>query len=153
MLLFKIWSGRRGSNSRPQPWQGCALPTELLPHLLLYFYYAKNMWSGRRGSNSRPQPWQGCALPTELLPHLLLYFYYTKNMWSGRRGSNSRPQPWQGCALPTELLPHQQQAHIIYQPAFVSRGFVSRTFFPYQNLPLTLRKMTCIFLNEWPCFA
>jgi hypothetical protein len=27
-----VWSGRRGSNSRPQPWQGCALPTELLPH-------------------------------------------------------------------------------------------------------------------------
>ena len=26
-------SGRRGSNPRPQPWQGCALPTELLPHL------------------------------------------------------------------------------------------------------------------------
>ncbi len=26
------WSGRRVSNSRPQPWQGCALPTELLPH-------------------------------------------------------------------------------------------------------------------------
>jgi hypothetical protein len=31
------WSGRRVSNSRPQPWQGCALPTELLPlcYLLL----------------------------------------------------------------------------------------------------------------------
>ena len=28
-----IWSGRRGSNSRPQPWQGCALPTELLPQV------------------------------------------------------------------------------------------------------------------------
>ena len=28
----EIWSGRRVSNSRPQPWQGCALPTELLPH-------------------------------------------------------------------------------------------------------------------------
>ena len=27
------WSGRRGSNPRPQPWQGCALPTELLPHI------------------------------------------------------------------------------------------------------------------------
>ena len=26
------WSGKRGSNSRPQPWQGCALPTELFPH-------------------------------------------------------------------------------------------------------------------------
>src|SRR5688572_11118276 len=23
------WSGKRGSNPRPQPWQGCALPTEL----------------------------------------------------------------------------------------------------------------------------
>ena len=26
-----IWSGKRDSNSRPQPWQGCALPTELFP--------------------------------------------------------------------------------------------------------------------------
>ena len=29
--LFRIWSGKRDSNSRPQPWQGCALPTELFP--------------------------------------------------------------------------------------------------------------------------
>ena len=27
-------SGRRDSNPRPQPWQGCALPTELLPHIM-----------------------------------------------------------------------------------------------------------------------
>ena len=31
--LSNVWSGKRGSNSRPQPWQGCALPTELFPHL------------------------------------------------------------------------------------------------------------------------
>ena len=33
-----IWakkkSGKRDSNSRPQPWQGCALPTELFPHAI-----------------------------------------------------------------------------------------------------------------------
>ena len=29
--LFRMWSGRRVSNSRPIPWQGIALPTELLP--------------------------------------------------------------------------------------------------------------------------
>ena len=29
--FLRIWSGKRGSNSRPQPWQGCALPTELFP--------------------------------------------------------------------------------------------------------------------------
>ena len=34
---FFIWSGRRVSNSRPQPWQGCALPTELLPHCIAFF--------------------------------------------------------------------------------------------------------------------
>ncbi len=26
-----FWSGKGDSNSRPQPWQGCALPTELFP--------------------------------------------------------------------------------------------------------------------------
>ena len=37
-MLFrhiKKWSGKRVSNSRPQPWQGCALPTELFPHICL----------------------------------------------------------------------------------------------------------------------
>ena len=29
------WSGKRGSNSRPRPWQGRALPTELFPHFTL----------------------------------------------------------------------------------------------------------------------
>jgi hypothetical protein len=28
---FLIWSGKRDSNSRPRPWQGRALPTELFP--------------------------------------------------------------------------------------------------------------------------
>ena len=28
-----MMSGKRDSNSRPQPWQGCALPTELFPHI------------------------------------------------------------------------------------------------------------------------
>ena len=27
-----LWSGKRDSDPRPQPWQGCALPTELFPH-------------------------------------------------------------------------------------------------------------------------
>ena len=29
--MKKFWSGKRDSNSRPQPWQGYALPTELFP--------------------------------------------------------------------------------------------------------------------------
>ena len=30
-------SGKRDSNPRPQPWQGCALPTELFPQRLIRF--------------------------------------------------------------------------------------------------------------------
>ena len=30
---FFVLSGKRDSNSRPQPWQGCALPTELFPQI------------------------------------------------------------------------------------------------------------------------
>ena len=74
-------SGKRGSNSRPQPWQGCALPTELFPHIQRFISAfatricvlqtkTKISKSGKRGSNSRPQPWQGCALPTELFPRV-----------------------------------------------------------------------------------
>ena len=29
------WSGKRGSNPPPQPWQGCALPNELFPQWCL----------------------------------------------------------------------------------------------------------------------
>ena len=31
--LLRHESGKRDSNSRPQPWQGCALPTELFPRI------------------------------------------------------------------------------------------------------------------------
>src|SRR6266542_3442387 len=37
-LPHENWSGKRVSNSRPQPWQGCALPTELFPRPATYNY-------------------------------------------------------------------------------------------------------------------
>ena len=39
-----VWSGLRGSNSLPPPWQGGALPDELNPHF----------WRPESGSNRRP---------------------------------------------------------------------------------------------------
>ena len=36
MPAAKFMSGRRGSNSRPIAWKAIALPTELLPLLLLW---------------------------------------------------------------------------------------------------------------------
>ena len=40
-LCFKMLSGKRDSDPRPQPWQGCALPTELFPQL--QFSYEKHL--------------------------------------------------------------------------------------------------------------
>ena len=42
-------SERRDSDPRPQPWQGCALPTELLSHCVwdckykAFFYFCANI--------------------------------------------------------------------------------------------------------------
>ena len=42
-FLLREWSGKPGSNRRPQPWQGCALPTELFPLESNYMiFYTKN---------------------------------------------------------------------------------------------------------------
>ena len=36
-----LWSGQRGSNSLPPPWQGGALPDELCPHQQRWLFYHK----------------------------------------------------------------------------------------------------------------
>ena len=56
------WSGRRGSDSRPPPWQGGALPTELLPH--------ERRCLGAE-LNHRHCDFQSHALPTELPRHMM----------------------------------------------------------------------------------
>ena len=53
------WSGLRGSNSLPPPWQGGALPDELNPQI----------WCLRSESNQRHEDFQSSALPTELQRH------------------------------------------------------------------------------------
>ena len=40
-FIISIWSGKRDSNSRPQPWQGCALPTELFPHIRTFVLFCE----------------------------------------------------------------------------------------------------------------
>ena len=42
--VLEIWSGIRGSNSRPIPWQGIALPTELIPHVFHKPLSTKAYW-------------------------------------------------------------------------------------------------------------
>ena len=62
------WSGRRGSNSLPPPWQGGALPDELRPHTRSHAF-AFDRWCPRSESNQRHADFQSAALPTELQGH------------------------------------------------------------------------------------
>ena len=66
MPVFQ-WSGKRGSNPPPQPWQGCALPNELFPQ-----------WCLRVESNHRHRDFQSLALPAEL----------PRQKWRPEGGSN-----------------------------------------------------------------
>ena len=60
-----IWSGKRGSNPPPLPWQGSALPNELFPHKLGASEWSRTTDTGifspllyqlsYRGKNWRPE--------------------------------------------------------------------------------------------------
>src|SRR6476620_4051307 len=49
-LALRIWSGKRDSNSRPRPWQGRALPTELFPRKNAHYGDAANLVNPRAHS-------------------------------------------------------------------------------------------------------
>ena len=71
-----FWSGQRGSNSLPPPWQGGALPDELCPHKTPL----KKGWCLRSELNQRHADFQSAALPTELQRHM--------NVWWEQLDSN-----------------------------------------------------------------
>ena len=75
MVLF--WSGRRGSNSLPRPWQGRALPDELRPQTAPLLRHLGA--SGRSRTND-----------TRIFSPLLYQLSY-RGIWRPRRGSNPRP--------------------------------------------------------------
>ena len=63
-VVFK-WSGLRGSNPPPRPWQGRALPNELNPHISPALVVSTG-WCLRSELNQRHEDFQSSALPTEL---------------------------------------------------------------------------------------
>ena len=72
-----LWSGRRGSNSLPRPWQGRALPDELRPQMAPLLRHLGA--SGRSRTND-----------TRIFSPLLYQLSY-RGIWRPRRGSNPRP--------------------------------------------------------------
>ena len=59
MALFLTWSGLRGSNPPPPPWQGGALPNELNPQLFSFQNMATRMGLSRGADGA---PWSPSAL-------------------------------------------------------------------------------------------
>ena len=87
-----VWSGWRGSNSLPPPWQGGALPDELHPQI----------WCLRSELNQRHADFQSAALPTELQRHMRKKSSSLRKfatLWRPRTDSNRRPPAWQAGVL------------------------------------------------------
>src|SRR4029077_19632525 len=60
-------SGKRDSNPRPQPWQGCALPTELFPRASANL---TAQWASVYRPRPRPRPRPPALPPLPPLPPL-----------------------------------------------------------------------------------
>ena len=77
MTEVMLMSGKRDSNSRPQPWQGCALPTELFPHTFLTIKVRSNALFNRKRS-SRPFFSDNFCPRSKAGAKVLLFFDMTK---------------------------------------------------------------------------
>ena len=85
------WSGWRGSNSLPPPWQGGALPDELHPH---------KKWMSREDDSSMVPP-VGIEPTTRGFSVLCSTNWATEanKKWRPGTGSNRRPLAWQASVL------------------------------------------------------
>ncbi len=115
---FLIWSGKPGSNWRPQPWQGCALPTELFPRIPSIGHQENH-----------------CFRCPARAPLYLALFRSPITDW--RRSAASFAQPRSKLLPhPTELFPRSFVAKLPQQPHYIGIPKGSRT-------PVTAVKGRC----------
>ena len=136
IVLSVLWSGWRGSNSLPPPWQGGALPDELHPHL----------WCLRSESNQWHEDFQSSALPTEL----------QRQMWRPGTGSNRRPLAWQASVLTSWTTgPHwwEQQGSNLWPSACKADALpaelCSRTVAVILTAELEYHKKSALSTKKW----
>ena len=71
LTWMKRWSGRRDSNPRPQPWQGCALPLSYAREFCIvcgvwYAHPFTGLQTSRPSIGSTPTVWVAASFPPEV---------------------------------------------------------------------------------------
>ena len=128
MFTFKRpWSGLRGSNSLPPPWQGGALPDELNPHT----------WCLRSELNQRHVDFQSTALPTELQRQMATWMGLepTTSSVTGQRSNQLNYQAKDGgnnrARTYDPLLVRQMLSQLSYAPTSRCRLLATNIIIPH----------------------
>ena len=125
------WSGLRGSNSLPPPWQGGALPDELHPH---------NGASDRNRTND-----------TRIFSPLLYRLSY-RGEWRPGWGSNPRPLAWQASVLTNwTTRPHGGNNRARTCDPLLVRQMLSQLSYAPTFLPPLSRRLVYYTLLIWFC--
>ena len=140
MTPDKKWSGRRDSDSRPPPWQGGALPTELLPHTPL-----KTTWCLGAESNHRHADFQSAALPTELPRHMAT--------WKGLEPSTSSVTGWHSNQLNYQAAFGGNNRARTCDPLLVRQVLSQLSYAPKRLLTLSSFAATGIIIHETGWFV
>jgi hypothetical protein len=134
-----VESGKRDSNPRPQPWQGCALPTELFPQY-------------RIGATTTDQHFVTTFVPTPSIATTALSRSYTKR---GVQRFDSPRHGGEGNRTPDLLNAIQALSQLSYAPGLGwTRGrrdrwtatALPRVEFCTHNLP-AVHPFTCVPVN------
>ena len=150
-----LWSGKRGSNSRPSAWKADALPIELFPHTTWHAKIYLVEGGGFEPPKASPADLQSDPFGRSGTPPKQRF--HNTSDWSWRWDLNPQPADYKSAALPIEL----RQRIATCQITLPTKNWQDVFHNSYSPLPLAfpatgqaaMRNKKIIVQNCWFCSA